>query len=201
MNINKSGNKKSTESKKSSGQNVIDKQGFRLNVGIIVINDKNQLLWAQRYNQQAWQFPQGGVQDNESLQDALYRELYEELGLKPENVEICDSTPTLLKYRLPPKLIRHEQKPLCIGQKQKWYLLKLISSDDTVNLGTSNKPEFDKWTWVSYWYPLRHVISFKREVYRKALLYFAQKLFPKCSHLSYPRAEHFTFWIRPDKKS
>lgn len=200
MNKNNSREQKNSSSK-SSGENVIDKQGFRLNVGIIVINKDNQLLWAQRYNQQAWQFPQGGVQDNETLQEALYRELFEELGLKPEDVEICDSTPSLLKYRLPPKLIRHEQKPLCIGQKQKWYLLRLISDDSSVNLTTSAKPEFDEWKWVSFWYPLRHVISFKREVYRRALLYFAQKLFPKNSNLVYPRPENYTFWIRSDKRS
>ena len=185
----------------TSQESIIDKQGYRLNIGIIVMNEQNQLLWAQRHNQYAWQFPQGGVQGNETLVEAMYRELYEELGLKKEDVKICDSTPTLLKYRLPAKLIRQEQKPLCIGQKQKWYLLKLVSPDEHVNLSISEKPEFDSWSWVPYWYPLRYVISFKREVYRKALKYFAKNLFDLGhANQKMSKVENFTVNIKSDKK-
>lgn len=187
----------STDQSKNS---IIDKQGYRLNVGIIVINKNNELLWAQRCNQQAWQFPQGGVQEDESLDEAMYRELYEELGLKEEDVKILDSTPSLLRYRLPSKLIRQEQKPLCIGQKQKWYLLELISPDHHVNLSVFPKPEFQKWQWVPYWYPLRYVISFKREVYRKALKYFAKHLFPEHPSGQKQKIESFVVNIKNDKK-
>ena len=179
---------------------IIDKQGYRLNIGIIVINDDNKVLWAQRCNQQAWQFPQGGVQDNESLEEAMYRELHEELGLTADDVEILDSTPSLLKYRLPSKLIRKDQKPLCIGQKQKWYLLKIVSPDSHVNLSLYPKPEFDQWQWVPYWYPLRYVISFKREVYRKALKHFSKLLFENCSHHQKQKSENFVVNIKSDKK-
>ena len=160
-----------------SNLNIIDKQGYRLNIGIIVVNQHKQVLWAQRYGQQAWQFPQGGVQQGEQLNEALYRELKEELGLNPQDVVIESFTPGFLKYRLPAKLIRQDNKPLCIGQKQKWYLLRLVADDKDVNLACSASPEFDNWAWVPYWYPLRFVIAFKREVYRKALKYFAPIVF------------------------
>ena len=159
--------------------NIIDQQGYRLNIGIIVINQNNQVLWAQRYNQRAWQFPQGGVQKGEKLIQALYRELHEELGLQPEDVIIEDSTPGFLSYKLPARLIRHDNHPLCIGQKQKWFLLRLISDDSAIKLDSSVKPEFQGWSWVPYWYPLRYVVSFKRDVYRKALKHFSLALFPQ----------------------
>lgn len=157
--------------------NVIDPQGYRLNIGIIVINQDNKVLWAKRKGQNAWQFPQGGVQQGERLTQALYRELFEELGLKSEDVAIEQVTEGFLKYRLPPGLIRQDARPLCIGQKQKWYLLRMKASDSAVNLEQAAKPEFEQWMWVPYWYPLRYVISFKKDVYRKALLYFAKELF------------------------
>ena len=160
-----------------SNINIIDQQGYRLNIGIIVINHNNNLLWAKRMGQNAWQFPQGGVQQGEKLHQALYRELKEELGLDPEDVEIEAMTEGFLKYRLPAGLIRYDNHPLCIGQKQKWYLLRLKGEDQRIDLGCSPKPEFEKWQWVPYWYPLKHVISFKKDVYRKALLYFARNLF------------------------
>lgn len=160
-----------------SNINIIDHQGYRLNIGIIVINHDNKLLWAKRAGQNAWQFPQGGVQQGEKLHQALYRELHEELGLEPGDVEIEAMTEGFLKYRLPSGLIRHDNHPLCIGQKQKWYLLRMKSEDHRVDLGCSPKPEFEQWTWVPYWYPLKHVISFKKDVYRKALLSFSRGLF------------------------
>lgn len=148
---------------------MIDKDGYRPNIGIIVANEKGMVLWAKRIGQNAWQFPQGGIQREESLETALYRELYEELGLKPEDVTIVACTKRWLRYRLPKYLQRQHFKPLCIGQKQKWFLLKLVSEDAAVHLSRSEDPEFDDWRWVSYWYPLQQVIHFKRQVYRRAL--------------------------------
>ncbi len=160
-----------------SNINIIDHQGYRLNIGIIVINQDNNLLWAKRMGQNAWQFPQGGVQQGEKLHEALYRELKEELGLDPEDVEIEAITEGFLKYRLPAGLIRYDNHPLCIGQKQKWYLLRMKGADQRVDLNCSPKPEFERWQWVPFWYPLKHVISFKKDVYRKSLLYFSRTLF------------------------
>ncbi len=152
---------------------MIDRHGFRPNVGIMVANGAGQLLWAKRVGQDAWQFPQGGIQDDESAEQALYRELEEEIGLTEDQVELLGSTRGWLRYRLPKRLIRKGSSPLCIGQKQKWFLLQLRCSEGDIRFDADHKPEFDGWRWVSYWYPVGAVISFKREVYRKALLELA----------------------------
>lgn len=157
---------------------MIDSEGYRHNIGIILSNKNGQLLWARRIGQDAWQFPQGGVNEDESMEEALYRELSEEIGLRPEHVEIVGCTKDWLRYRLPAHLVRHHSEPLCIGQKQIWYMLRLISEDQCVCLDTSDKPEFDSWRWVDYWYPLREVISFKRKVYERALEELKFLLFP-----------------------
>lgn len=155
---------------------MIDVEGYRPNVGIILANDLGQVLWARRINQNAWQFPQGGINSNESAEDALFRELHEEVGLTPEDVEILACTRGWLRYRLPTRLVRTHSHPVCIGQKQKWFLLRLKATDNHVRMDLSTKPEFDGWRWVSYWYPLGQVVSFKREVYRRALKELAPRL-------------------------
>jgi len=148
---------------------VIDSDGFRPNVGIIVANDENRVLWARRIRQDAWQFPQGGIRRNEDPVQAMYRELSEEIGLLPEHVEIIGSTRGWLRYRLPERMVRRNCSPLCIGQKQKWFLLRLIGSDSAVCLDRGDKPEFDRWRWVDYWRPAQEVVFFKQQVYRSAL--------------------------------
>ncbi|WP_299492302.1 RNA pyrophosphohydrolase [uncultured Shewanella sp.] len=152
---------------------MIDSDGFRANVGIIICNRFGQVMWARRYGQHSWQFPQGGVDEGESIEEAMYRELYEEVGLKPEHVKLLTSTRSWLRYRLPKRLIRQDSKPVCIGQKQKWFLLQLTCNESAINLNASGHPEFDDWRWVSYWYPVRQVVSFKRDVYRKVMKEFA----------------------------
>ena len=148
---------------------MIDSDGFRPNIGIVICNRGGQLLWAKRAGESGWQFPQGGIKKRETLEQALYRELNEEVGLAVEDVRILHQTDDWLHYRLPKNFIRHHKNPLCIGQKQKWFLLSLESNDSKVRLTKSGQPEFDEWRWVSYWYPLHQVIEFKRDVYRKAL--------------------------------
>ena len=155
---------------------VIDSDGFRPNVGIILANDVGQVLWARRINQDAWQFPQGGIDDRETPEEALYRELNEEVGLSPDDVRILACTRGWLRYRLPQRMVRTHSRPLCIGQKQKWFLLRLMSEDQRVRMDVTGKPEFDGWRWVSYWYPLGQVVTFKREVYRRALKELAPRL-------------------------
>ena len=156
---------------------MIDAEGFRPNVGIVISDDSGRLLWARRVGgRDAWQFPQGGIHEGESAEQALYRELEEEVGLREADVEVLASTRGWLRYRLPRRYLRKGQKPLCIGQKQRWFLLRLISSDDAVCLDQNAKPEFDHWRWVSYWYPLGQVVYFKREVYRRALRELAPAL-------------------------
>ena len=158
---------------------MIDSDGFRPNVGIILANHQNEVLWARRIGQDSWQFPQGGIKKNETPEEALYRELAEEVGLAASDVEIVSCTRGWLRYRLPKKMIRYNSQPLCVGQKQKWYLLRMQSPDSTVCMTNSDSPEFDGWEWVSYWYPLGQVVAFKREVYRRAMKELAPRLLKK----------------------
>lgn len=149
---------------------MIDKDGYRPNVGIVLANDQGQVLWARRVGgRDAWQFPQGGINQGESPEEALYRELEEEVGLACESVEVLGVTRGWLRYKLPKRFVRKGQKPVCIGQKQKWFLLRMLESDGAVRLDQNARPEFDHWQWVSYWYPLNEVVAFKREVYRRAM--------------------------------
>lgn len=155
---------------------MIDEDGYRPNVGIILCNKQGDVLWARRIGQDAWQFPQGGIKDHETPEDALYRELAEEVGLTRQDVEMLGSTRGWLRYRLPRRMIRYNSKPVCVGQKQKWYLLQLLSSEEKINVSATPKPEFDDWRWSSYWFPLGQVVAFKRDVYRRALKELAPKI-------------------------
>ncbi|OOZ38557.1 RNA pyrophosphohydrolase [Solemya pervernicosa gill symbiont] len=158
---------------------MIDSDGYRPNVGIILSRNDGRLLWARRIGQDAWQFPQGGIQHKESPEEAMYRELSEEVGLQPEHVEVAGATKDWLRYRLPKRFIRRNRKPVCIGQKQIWFMLRLTGSESDVRLDYCNKPEFDTWRWVDYWYPLNDVVPFKRSVYERALRELAPLVFPE----------------------
>lgn len=157
---------------------MIDSEGFRANVGIILTNSDGLVFWGRRLGMDAWQFPQGGIKENESPESAMYRELKEETGLDPHHVELVGSTDDWLRYWLPKRFIRYNTHPLCIGQKQIWYLLKLVVDESYVNLTHYQEPEFDLWKWVDFWYPIDEVVSFKRNVYEQALRHFAP-LFPR----------------------
>ncbi len=156
---------------------MIDSEGYRANVGIILCNGSGQLFWGRRVGQNAWQFPQGGIKLDETPEQAMFRELEEEVGLLPHQVEVLGSTNRWLRYHLPKKFIRHDRLPLCIGQKQRWFLLRVLCEEGDFCLDHSSTPEFDHWRWVRYWYPLREVVWFKRRVYSMALQEFAPLLF------------------------
>ena len=155
---------------------MIDSNGFRPNVGIIICNKLGQLLWAKRIKQDAWQFPQGGIKETETTEEALFRELSEEVGLCKDDVRILSQTSEWLKYRLPKPYIRQRKGQTCIGQKQKWFLLGLQAEEGRVDLENTLQPEFDDWCWVNYWYPVNQVVDFKRSVYRKALIELEQSV-------------------------
>ena len=157
---------------------MIDSNGFRENIGIIIANDKNKLFWAKRIGQNAWQFPQGGINEQEDPEEALFRELFEEVGLHPQDVRILGSTKNWLKYRLPKRLVKDEHSSF-VGQKQKWFLLRLEAPIEAIGFQKTSKPEFDDYLWVTYWFPLRQVVPFKYEVYRRALKELAPFLFKK----------------------
>lgn len=148
---------------------MIDQDGYRANVGIMLSNGQGELLWARRLGRDGWQFPQGGIQKNETPQQALFRELKEEIGLEMKEVEVIKSTDDWLRYDLPQNLQRTNSKPVCIGQKQIWFLLQLTSSEELIKLDCSEKPEFDQWRWIKPAVAVEEVIEFKRAVYQRAL--------------------------------
>lgn len=148
---------------------MIDPDGYRPNVGIVLMHDDGRVFWARRVARDGWQFPQGGMRSDETPYEAMLRELQEETGLGAQHVEVLGSTPGWLRYRLPRRFIRQRERPVCLGQKQVWFLLRLVGREDDVNLAATEQPEFDLWRWVDFWYPATHVVSFKRPVYEKAL--------------------------------
>lgn len=150
---------------------MIDQEGFRPNVGIVLLNKQDaRVLWAKRLgNRNGWQFPQGGIDEGESPEDAMFRELQEEVGLLPGSVRVLGQTKGWLKYRLPERMTRNNSSPGFLGQKQRWYLLEMLGRDDKIDLEASPNPEFQEWRWVSYWYPVSDIVDFKKQVYRAAL--------------------------------
>jgi len=156
---------------------MLDRDGYRPNVGIILVNGRNEVFWGKRVREHSWQFPQGGIKRGESPEQAMYRELHEEVGLKPEHVRIIARTREWLRYEVPEQWVRREWRGHYRGQKQIWFLLRLVGRDTDVDLRASDHPEFDAWRWHDYWIPLDSVIEFKRKVYHQALDELSRHLF------------------------
>ena len=155
---------------------MLDRDGYRPNVGIVLANQRNEVFWGKRVNQHAWQFPQGGIKHGETPIKAMYRELEEEIGLQRAHVRVLGRTREWLRYQVPEKWSRHaregnaDARGAYRGQKQIWFLLRMVGRDCDVSLRASGHPEFDAWRWHDYWVPLETVIDFKREVYQHALI-------------------------------
>jgi putative (di)nucleoside polyphosphate hydrolase len=158
---------------------MLDREGYRPNVGIVLVNASNEVFWGKRIREHSWQFPQGGINRGESPEQAMFRELHEEIGLKPEHVRIIGRTREWLRYDVPKHWVRRAWRDSYRGQKQIWYLLRMVGRDTDVCLRASDHPEFDAWRWSPYWIPLDAVIDFKRGVYEAALVELARLLFPR----------------------
>ncbi|MEA3291860.1 MAG: RNA pyrophosphohydrolase [Pseudomonadota bacterium] len=147
----------------------LDENGYRRNVGIIICNHEAEVLWARRVRHDGWQFPQGGVEPDEDAREAVFRELYEEIGLLPHQVRLLGSTSSWLHYDVPRHHCCYRRSPNFRGQKQRWFLFRFMGKESDVCLDRCNKPEFDSWCWVDYWHPLHNIVAFKKGVYRQAL--------------------------------
>ena len=169
---------------------LIDAEGFRANVGIILMHH-DEVFLGRRAGGRGWQFPQGGVRRGESLEQALYRELEEEIGLAKSGVSLLGQTERWLRYRLPARYVRRNQQPVCIGQKQRWFLLRLKAADTGFDFTRTAEPEFDQFRWTPYWEPVKEVIYFKRVVYARALTELADLAFPGGKHPPQPQ-----WWAR-----
>ena len=161
---------------------MLDREGFRPNVGIILLNAHNEVWWGKRVREHSWQFPQGGIKYGETPEQAMFRELEEEIGLRAEHVKIIGRTRDWLRYEVPDRFIKRDIRGHYRGQKQIWFLLRMVGRDCDVNLRLTSHPEFDAWRWHDYWVPLDVVIEFKRDVYQRALQELSR-------YLSRPMAE------------
>lgn len=157
---------------------MLDREGFRPNVGIILLNANDEVWWGKRVREHSWQFPQGGIKHGETPVQAMYRELLEETGLRREHVKVVGRTRDWLRYEVPQNYIKREIRGHYRGQKQIWFLLRMIGRDSDFNLRFTSNPEFDAWRWHEYWIPLDVVIEFKRDVYFKALSELSRFLNP-----------------------
>lgn len=145
---------------------MLDNSGYRLGVGMVIHRGDGRVLWCKRKKLDAWQFPQGGIKQDETPEVAMWRELQEETGLFARHVRLLQIIDKWLYYEFPKEL-----KMGYKGQKQIWFLLELLTGDDCINLTGAN--EFDQWYWVDWWHPLQEIVAFKRETYRQVLEHFA----------------------------
>ncbi len=170
---------------------MLDREGFSPNVGIILLNQKNQVFWGKRIRTHSWQFPQGGIDRGETPEQAMIRELHEEVGLKQEHVRIVARTRDWLRYEVPDRFIRRDARGFYKGQKQIWFLLQMVAPDHHLNLRATDHPEFDAWRWNDYWVPLDLVVEFKRGVYEMALTELSRFL-PRHDHRQHaPRGNQY----------
>ena len=149
---------------------ISNKLPLRIGVGIIVLNNKNKIFVGKRIDNQVgnhWQMPQGGVNDNEDLLTAMKRELREETSIK--SVKILKELDEWTEYELPNYLLGKIWKGRYRGQKQKWFILKFIGSDNEINLKT-NHPEFVEWKWINPECLPKIIVDFKRKLYENLLL-------------------------------
>ena len=152
---------------------VANSRGWRANVAAVIADGRGRVLLCRRCARgggRLWQFPQGGVDRGESPEQALWREVKEELALPPEVLRLVATASEWFSYEVPPWRV-NPLRPFR-GQRQLWFLLQLLDATENERLvrpAAVARPEFDDWRWVSYWHPLHCVVDFKREVYRSAL--------------------------------
>ena len=148
---------------------------YRPNVAMVVIKKGRILLLERSFHKNSWQLPQGGIEDNESAEKAMWRELEEETGIGAQHAIISARSQGYLSYKIP---VKYRRKGKVIkgggntvkGQKQIWFLLKLTASDKVIHFNNMEKPEFQRWCWAPYWSAIHQAFYFKRDVYRRGLL-------------------------------
>jgi putative (di)nucleoside polyphosphate hydrolase len=174
---------------------MLDRDGFRPNVGIILLNQRSQVFWGKRIRTHSWQFPQGGIDRGENPEQAMFRELHEEVGLLPQHVQVLARTRDWLRYEVPDRFIRRDARGHYKGQKQIWFLLQLVGHDWDLNLRATDHPEFDAWRWNDYWVPLDVVVEFKRGVYEMALTELS-RFVPRVDNRFDARPDHRNRYLR-----
>lgn len=148
---------------------------YRSGVGIILLNNQKHIFVGKRIdnNSDAWQMPQGGIDDNEDEDPAMFRELREETGISAENVRVIAKSDGYFYYNLPYKLQKKFWGGKYLGQKQRWYLLEFTGHESAINVDTPD-PEFSEWKWISKDDIVSRIVSFKRKLYEDVLKEFSR---------------------------
>ena len=142
---------------------------LRIGVGVIVLNKENKIFVGKRKDNPVdkWQMPQGGVDKNENLINAMKRELYEETSI--QNIKILKELDEWFEYELPKNLLGIIWKGKFRGQKQKWFIVQFVGTENEINLKTKN-PEFIEWKWIKMDELPKVIVDFKKDVYEKILI-------------------------------
>ncbi len=150
---------------------------YRRNVGAMVLNRDGQVFVGQRRDMisDAWQMPQGGIDKGEEPGQAVLRELVEETGITADLVDLIAQSDDWLTYDLPADLVPRIWKGRYRGQKQKWYLLRFLGTDDQIDIATGH-PEFTRWRWSPVDQLVANIVPFKRGVYARVIDSFADHL-------------------------
>ena len=151
-------------------------ESYRLGVGIMLLNEKNKVFVGKRNDikSDAWQMPQGGIIKNEKLEDAAYRELYEETGIK--KVKIIFKSKKWFQYKIPIPLKKKLWKGRYLGQKQKWFVMKFYGNKKKdINLNVS-KAEFSDWKWVHLNKLVDLIVPFKKKMYQEIIKEFELRI-------------------------
>lgn len=145
----------------------IDKLPYRPCVGIVLVNSEGMVFAAQRIDSSydAWQMPQGGIDDGEEPSVAALRELEEETGVTKELVEYVGHSASWIPYELPHDLVPKLWKGRFRGQTQKWFLYRFLGSDRDICIETET-PEFSEWKWMSPDDIVQKIVPFKKNTYR-----------------------------------
>ena len=154
-----------------------DSLPYRPCAGIMLLNREGKVFVGQRIDTtvEAWQMPQGGIDDGEDAETAAIRELGEEIGVTPDKVALIAAAPGEFQYDLPPELIGKVWKGKWRGQRQRWFLFRFLGEDTDVNIATAH-PEFMTWRWIDPADLPRLIVPFKKELYEQVLAAFAEHL-------------------------
>tara|TARA_A100001015_G_C15016982_1_gene726013 strand:+ start:212 stop:718 length:507 start_codon:yes stop_codon:yes gene_type:complete len=150
---------------------------YRSGVGVVLVNEEKKIFVGKRIDNHsdAWQMPQGGIDNNEDEDVAVFRELQEETGVKKKNAKIITKSKGYFYYNLPYKLQKKFWGGKYLGQKQRWYLIKFLGQDCDIDVNTAD-PEFSNWQWFSADDVLSHIVPFKKELYQEVLTEFREHL-------------------------
>lgn len=150
---------------------------YRPCVGVVLINAGGLIFAGQRLDNRgdAWQMPQGGIDDGEKPREAALRELWEETGVTGDLVDFIGKTDDWVTYDLPPELLGRVWGGKYRGQRQKWFLYRYLGTDDQVNIATAH-PEFGAWRWIGAEEMVASIVPFKRAVYQEVVQSFRAHL-------------------------